>query len=141
MTQTERMLTLLTATVLLFASPAQGQRVEKTIQVKIPFEFTMGQKSFPAGTYTLVRTPPGCFILRDSRAYPIAVAVTRSVHTYTAPTAPKLDFYVVEGRHVLGRVWPEDELYGDELFRPKKERTKLARHTAEPAQVTGGTQP
>src|SRR5215472_13350769 len=56
MTQAERMLTLLRATVLLFASPAHGQRVEKTIQVKIPFEFTMGQKSFPAGTYTLVHS-------------------------------------------------------------------------------------
>ena len=137
-----RKLTSLTTAVLLFASLVHAQSIDKTIKVKIPFEFTVGHKTFAAGSYSLVRTPPGFVILRDSRAHPVAVAITRSVQGYTAPATPKLDFYIVEGRHVLGRVWQEDELYGDELFRPKDERSKLAKHKAEPAQVVAaGTQP
>jgi hypothetical protein len=142
MTRIGRILTSLTTAVLLFASPAHAQWVDKIVKARIPFEFTVGNKTFPAGSYSLVRTPPGFVILRDSRAHPVAVAITRSVQGYTAPAAPKLDFYVVDGRHVLGRVWQEDELYGDELFRPKDERSKLAKHKAEPAQlVAAGTQP
>jgi hypothetical protein len=141
MTRIGQILTLLTTAVLLIAGPAHAQSVDKTIKVKIPFEFAVGNKTFPAGSYSLVRTLPGFVILRDSRAHPVAVAITRSVQAYTAPATPKLDFYVVDGRHVLGRVWQEDELYGDELFRPK-ERSKLAKHKAEPAQVVAaGTQP
>jgi cation transport ATPase len=86
-----------------------------------------------------VRTPPGFVILRDSRAHPVAVAITRSVQAYTTSATPKLDFYVVDGRHVLGRVRQEDELYGDELFRPN-ERSKLAKRKAEAQVAAAGTQ-
>jgi hypothetical protein len=144
MTRMGRMLTLLRTAVLLFAGSAHAPSVDKIIKLKIPFESTVGNKSFPAGSYSLVHTPPGYVILGTHDHIP---SQWQSVDQYR-PTQHqqhrnlKLDFYLVDGRHVLGCVWQEDELYGDEIFRPKDESSRLAKHKAEPAQVAaGGTQP
>jgi hypothetical protein len=91
MTRMGRMLTLLRTAVLLFAGSAHAPSVDKIIKLKIPFESTVGNKSFPAGSYSLVHTPPGYVILGDSQSHPVKVAISRSVQAYTAPTTPKLE--------------------------------------------------
>ena len=58
------------ATVLLAAACLMahtGASAQDMMQATIPFDFTVGQKLLPAGTYTITHVPPRLISL-DSRA-------------------------------------------------------------------------
>jgi hypothetical protein len=65
---TARILTVLLPSVLLLAGAAQAQYEPHTLLVTVPFEFTAGAKTFPAGDYSIVSTAPDRLSVRDSRA-------------------------------------------------------------------------
>ena len=65
--QMARTLTLAALSVGLL-SPAYGQYVERIIQVTTPFEFTVNDRSFPAGPYSIVCLARNRLDLRDARS-------------------------------------------------------------------------
>src|SRR5215813_10683947 len=52
--------------VLLFAGIAHAQYTPQVIKVNVPFSFEVNGRSFPAGSYSLVRSEPNLLRLRDS---------------------------------------------------------------------------
>jgi hypothetical protein len=136
-----RLFTPLLLTVLLLAGMGHGQFTDQVIKVNIPFDFEVGNMTFPAGMYSLVRTQPHILRLRNSESRVLATLVTGPVETATAPSSPKLDFYFEGGRHILARVWQRDDSIGQELY-PGKPATLLAkRRTVSVPATTEGSQP
>ena len=65
--------TLLTAATLLVSAGASAQVLE---QATIPFDFTVGQRSFPAGNYVVVRVAPGILEVRGWKGKQLLRAMT-----------------------------------------------------------------
>ena len=105
--------------VLLFAGAAAAQNEQRIIHVKVPFEFTIGDKAFPAGDYSLLRAAPDRLDLRDSDAHVLASVITHSVQSLDKSASTKLEFYTSAGGHALKQVWVENETIGYELAVPK----------------------
>lgn len=106
---------LLLAVLLLLGSAAYAQRTEKIIKVNIPFEFTVGNRVFPAGRYSLLRVDPSVLELRDSEGQVLLNVLTQSVEASTKPDLPRLLFNSEGGRHVLTQVWQENESIGQQI--------------------------
>jgi len=124
--------------VLAVAAPAQSIQV---IRVKVPFEFSFGDHSFPAGQYSLVRPRPHLLELRDPRGRFIAQVLTGDIYSQTPATSTKVKFYSSNGRHFLAEVWERQEFSGEQLYAPKpavdlaKRRSTVDRDTAQGGQL------
>jgi hypothetical protein len=124
-----RILASLFAGVLLLGTMAQAQFLhDHVVTFVVPFEFTIGQKTFPSGSYSLVRIEPYLLQLRDADKRSLTEVVTRSVQASQAPDQSKVLFYSENGRHLLGQVWLGKETLGQEIYRPKN-GSVLAKHT------------
>ena len=126
----------LSVAVLLLAGLVQGQFPAWVINVKVPFEFQLDNKTFPAGNYSIVRTAPYGLSLRNSQGRVLAVAMTTTVESAPFRAAPMLLFYVQGGEHYLIGVRRGGDRY--ELSRPKP-LTDVA--SAPAAQVQATRQP
>jgi hypothetical protein len=102
---------------------AQAQSPERTIKADIPFEFSVGNRVFPAGRYLLVRTEPYLLELRDPQGQVLANFLTQSVQRQMAPAQPRLLFDSEGGGHALTQVWQENESIGQQL-QPSKSATR-----------------
>ena len=120
-----RTFTKLLMAVMLFAGLAQAQFGAWVVNVDIPFEFSVGKKTFPAGNYSIIRTAPDRLALRDSQAGVVAFMITHSVQQATPRVQTKLVFRIDGGQHVLAQVWFANNQYGNELA-PTKPRLAMA---------------
>jgi hypothetical protein len=118
--------------VLLFAGAAAGQNEQRVIHVKVPFEFTIGDRAFPAGDYSLLRAAPDRLDLRDSDAHVLTSMITHSVQSLDKSAATKLEFSTLAGGHALTQVWVENETIGYELAAPKDGSVVAKRRSHEP---------
>ena len=73
------------------------------LKVDVPFEFTVGKKTFPAGEYRVVRIAPHTLALRDSKDRFLTSVMTGSVVSFKARPAPKLKFELKDGRYRLAK--------------------------------------
>jgi hypothetical protein len=126
-------LTSLLFGILTLGPAAQAQRAGRAIQAEIPFEFTVGDQVFPAGTYSLVTAAPALLDLRDAEGHTLTRVLTNSVETLKTPTSPTLQFKNDGGRYSLAQVWQENYSVGQELPLPKSRVKTAKRHS-------GGTQ-
>jgi hypothetical protein len=119
--------------LLLLAGVARAQYAVQVFRADIPFEFTMGNKTFPAGRYSLLRPAPHFLILRDSQSRALAtVVICPAVTAASTPSTSKLVFYVYGGRHFLAQVWQQNRATGYALAQPESGKLPAAeRHTAE----------
>ncbi|SPE23443.1 exported hypothetical protein [Acidobacteriia bacterium SbA2] len=135
---TARILTVLLPSILLLAGTAHSQYKPRTLIVTVPFEFTAGDKAFPAGDYSIVSTAPDRLSVRDSRGHVLASLVAHSAglpNDYSRP--PRLTFHSVGGAHALTQVWMESSI-GYELASPQPVLVVAKRRSsAPPAQSTG----
>jgi hypothetical protein len=135
-----RTLTSLMPVVVWLATTAQAQSTPLVIKVNIPFEFSIGDRSFPPGDYSLVQPMQHLLALRDARGQTIASAFTSGIESSAAPAISKLKFSSVAGQNVLSEVWQQDSHLGQKLLGTKtrstfaKDRSTEARETAEGSQ-------
>ena len=94
---------------------AQAQFVAWVVKADIPFQFQVGRKTFPAGSYSLIRTGSYTLMLRDSRAAVVATVMTTPVVAVAPHARPKLAFHVEGGQYILTCVWPANSELGDAL--------------------------
>src|ERR1700752_5189766 len=127
-----RMRTVLLFVVLLLAGQAYAQFVPRIVQVKIPFNFTVGEKTFPAGEYTLVSMAQHRVDLRDSQHRVLASLITHSVQSLDKSASTKLLFSTAGGGHALPQVWIHGDLIGDELEVPKRPADVARRNLHKP---------
>ncbi len=104
----------LSLAVLFFVGSAHAQSGGQNIIASIPFDFTIGSTSLPAGQYQFMRTEDNVFLVR--------AADGRSLFTLATPIQPNelpgksvLKFATVDGRHVLDQIWVASEGSGHEL--------------------------
>ena len=103
-----------------FLLTAAGYSQQTVLKADVPFEFTVGSKTFPAGEYQVIRIAEKVLTLRDSDNTSLVSFVTQPIVTLTSRDNPKLKFQIVGGQHVLTQVWPVGAASGYELFATKK---------------------
>jgi len=121
MTGITRKITLLMAVVLLWATAAYAQyEAHVILKVDVPFEFSVGKKLLPAGSYQVVRTAPYILALRGSDNKFLASIATSPVVARNPRYTPVLRFDLDGDRHVLSQVWPGAGASGYELAAPTR---------------------
>ena len=135
-----RTLTSLLLGVLSLGYTAQAQRIERVIDVNIPFEFNVGNQTFLAGRYSLVSLTPWLLELRDAEGRYLTTVLTNSVQSSNTPATPKLEFFNQDGRHVLGQVWQADDSIGQQL-QPAKSLTQVAKRRSRHVQTASAARP
>jgi hypothetical protein len=87
--------------------------------VNIPFEFTVGSVSLPAGQYEFIRTDDDIYQVRDADGRSLFAMPSASIQANGVPEKSALKFAAVDGRHVLVQIWNEQADIGSE-FRPEQ---------------------
>ena len=80
-----RTLTSLMLAVVWLATTAPAQSTPLVIKVNIPFEFSIGDRTFPPGDYSLVQPLQHLLALRDARGQTIASVFTSGIESSSAP--------------------------------------------------------
>lgn len=111
-------LTLVAASLGSLFSPLAHAAAYKAVDAEIPFEFTIGQMSFPAGHYQLVYASPGLLSLKDDRFNVVASFFTLSVVNNGDVPTSKLVFNVQDEHHRLNQIWIEDSRILEVLGNP-----------------------
>jgi len=93
-------------TVLVIIVGCVGTATAGTLaKANVPFEFTAGERSYSAGTYSLVEMRDDLLALYDDRGQNVGMMLTIVERNFEPPTESKMKFEVVNGRHVLTEVW------------------------------------
>ncbi len=136
-----RTLTSLTLVVMCLAATAQAQSTPLVIKVNIPFEFNIGDQTFPAGAYSLVQPLQHLVALRDARGRTIASAFTTGLESSEAQVTNKLTFTSVGGQNVLSEIWQQDSHLGQKLFASRNRSNFAKRRSPEARETAEGSQP
>ncbi len=97
-------LTGLSLAVLFFVASAHAQFAQR-MTANIPFEFTVGSISLPAGKYEFIRTDDDIYQVRDADGRSVLTLASASIQLNGLPEKSTLKFATVEGRHVLVQIW------------------------------------
>ena len=130
--------TLLSFAVLLLAGIASGQYAPRIVQAEVPFPFTVGDKTLPAGAYRLVRTAQDRIEVRDERGRVLASLITHPVQSLDPAVRTKLAFSTDGGEHALTQVWIKGELVGIELPSSKAATAIARREQRRPVSMASG---
>lgn len=109
------MLTSLFLTLLSISAAAQ---TTQPLNVTIPFDFTVGTTTLPAGAYTIDRTSANTtevFSIYDAGHQTRAVFSTHTVETEALSASSRLQFRHYGARYFLGQVWSGSGHSGHEL--------------------------
>jgi hypothetical protein len=130
-----RSFTLLSLLLVLTAATVCAQSTRNRIE--IPFNFTIGQQSLPAGTYTVepIRRDSRNVWMLQNKAGNVSVLFT-TIPVWNGKTQgnTRLVFNKYEGRNFLAQIWSAGESSGRELLRSKWER-QVAKNGVEREQV------
>ncbi len=127
--------TMLILAITLAVSSAQAQS-GRQVRMKIPFDFTVGRKTFRAGEYTFARSTMAStagLLVRSVDGRAGEMILTHSVEAGTAQAAEtKLVFHRYAGQYYLAQVWTSADKFGLALNMSRRERAlqrELARTT------------
>ena len=104
MKRTTSIWTGLSLAVLFFAVSAHAQSEQRMI-ANIPFDFTVGSISLPAGQYEFVGTGYNIFQVRGADLRSVFVVSSASIPANASPEKSTLKFANVDGHHVLVQIW------------------------------------
>ncbi len=125
--QTLGQLSLVVAIALtVFSVSAVAQSLDLPMRAKVPFEFKVGAKTFPAGEYSFQRSNmnSGDLIVRvnniesDRNAFPMTIPVVR----YTAQEKGSVVFNRYGDEYFLAEIWAAGATTGRALPRSNEER-------------------
>jgi hypothetical protein len=132
-----KILTGFSLTVLLFGASAHAQASGPRMTANIPFDFNIGQVSFPPGQYEFVRTATFLFQVRDAAGRTRLTAGSAPIQESESPEKSTLKFAIVNGRHVLIQIWSGRTATGNE-FRYGHNSVELAKSVTDDRTVIGG---
>ena len=113
--------------LLFFAASAHALDDTKKMIANIPFEFTVGSISFPAGQYEFLRAGDNTFQVRDADGRSLFIMATAPIRPNELPEKSMLKFANVDGHHVLIQIWNRRAAMGNE-FKNKQYHVELAKH-------------
>jgi hypothetical protein len=101
----------------------------------IPFAFMVGNKTFPAGLYSVTRINPqsdkAALLIKSADGSTGKVVLTMPIQAGHALETAKLVFSRYGDRYFLSEVWTPANATGLEIQKSRSERTLLARNTGE----------
>jgi hypothetical protein len=109
--------------LLLVAGSAIAQSIH--VRANVPFNFTVGNKTLPAGTYDVgtIENRDGKMLLLQARDYKLSMMVGSNAAEDLKPAdKTKLVFNRYGNRYFLAQIWVEGETRGHQL--PKTSREK-----------------
>jgi hypothetical protein len=118
-------LTGLSLAVLFFVASAHAQ--SGRITANIPFDFTVGSISLPAGQYEFVDTGSNIVQVRGADRRTLYTLSSASIQASQISEKSTLKFSIVDGRHVLVQIWNELAANGNE-FPYGHTSAELAKH-------------
>ena len=136
--QSLRIVVILSFLMILVVSSAQAQ-ASREMTAKIPFSFSVGDKTFPAGEYSVTRLNPSsdkaALAIKSADGRLSKVVLTMPVRASELRESAKLVFTRYEDQYFLSQIWTPADNTGLELPVSRSERTLLARNTnaGEPA--------
>src|ERR1041384_1827956 len=110
--------------VLLTFASALGQSDRQTI-IHIPFNFSVGEKAFPAGSYVIERNRNNSdtvWVIRHKDDSGSAILLTRPVRGNDVVAKTRLVFNRYDDLHFLSEVWIVGSESGHEIPITKRER-------------------
>jgi len=133
---TTKIISTLTGLVLLLAVAAPlhaGSILNHEMTVSVPFGFIAGDKSLPAGDYSVQVNPErGSVVLRQEGQDPLMILTNRK-ESRSAPQRGKLVFQRYGTSFFLAEVWSQANATGQTLTPGAREK-ELARHK-QPEQI------
>jgi hypothetical protein len=126
-------LTGLSLAVLFFVASAHAQ--SGRITANIPFDFTVGSISLPAGQYEFVDTGRNIVQVRGADRRTLYTLSSASIQASQISEKSVLKFATVDGHHVLVQIWNELAANGKE-FPYGHTSAELAKHATIDGTVT-----
>jgi len=102
-----------------------GQGKTLIREAKIPFDFSVGAKTFPAGVYSVTRVNQEKIMLRLSSkdgGESINI-ITSPIQAKEYPKTGKLIFRRYGETYFLSQIWESDEIQGRQLLKSRTERS------------------
>jgi hypothetical protein len=102
-----------------------GQGKTLIREAKIPFDFSVGDKTFPAGVYTVTRVNAEKIMLRLSSedGQEAIHIITNPVEAKESSKTAKLIFRRYGETYFLSQIWESDEIQGRQLLKSRTERS------------------
>jgi len=105
---------------------AQGQSLTNRIKANIPFDFNVGEKKLPAGTYTFGRASQNSddtvLAITDDNARPKAIRLSYSAQRLHTRDKATLVFHHLGDQYFLFQVWPAGGTIGRQFPKSRSER-------------------
>lgn len=109
-------------------------------KVEIPFDFSIRDKTFPAGAYSITRVNQEKSILhlRSEDGQEMINIVTTTAQAKEAPKTARLIFHRYGETYFLAQIWESEDIQGRQLSKSRTERSverDLAKRGDKPAIV------
>jgi hypothetical protein len=124
---------------LAFLVTTQVARAQEAVLANIPFQFTAGEMTLPAGEYRVqkVRDSSSALVIRSTDGKGAAMVITFAAAVNAPQAKSKLVFRRYGNRYFLTQVWSAGSSQGRELRKSAKEKEQaLAARNETPDQVT-----
>ena len=125
---------------LAFLATTQPARAQDAVIANIPFAFTAGEMTLPAGEYRVGKLQTGTgspLVIQRTDYSASAIVLSNATETNKEQEHSKLVFRHYANRYFLAQVWTAGSTRGRELPKSAKEKEQaLAAHNETPDQVT-----
>lgn len=116
--------------LIIVGSLTMSAQLSNGLVAKVPFGFTAGYKSFPAGEYRVFAGPsPGVVSVRSVDGKTGGFVMSQRSESFKTPDKSSLIFNRYGSRYFLSQIWVEGERSGV-LFRPTPAELKEGRQIA-----------
>jgi hypothetical protein len=120
--QALRVFTILAAVGALTIGSAYGQ-LPSGLKCDVPFDFTVGKVTLPAGAYTIKSmNSPAELLIKSADGRAAAWVFTIPIQAAAIQEQSQLVFNRYGDRYFLAKVWKTGEMVGDELIKSRAER-------------------
>jgi hypothetical protein len=106
------------------------------IKVSVPFDFTVGKQSFPAGEYTVTPIPMSLnkMLLRNRAGEVLTFIQTNPAASRERTSSAKLVFNQYGGEYFLTQIWEAGNDFGQQLIKSSAE-IEIAKAAQSPVQL------
>ena len=112
--------------VALAVGTAHAQIGSDVLKVRIPFNFSVGTQTFPAGEYSLKPLLPHTLLLRNQAGQVLTAIATNSVESIEVPRSVRLVFNGYGGQYFLAQIWTTAREEGLQIPESKLEKEMRA---------------
>src|SRR5215510_10002586 len=114
---------LLSLIISLSAISVYAQSRTLISKVEIPFDFSIRDKTLPAGIYSVERIFQDTLLIRSEDGQEACVSLTMPVRAKETPETARLLFHRYEKTYFLFQIWESDSDDGRQLLKSRAERS------------------